>query len=110
MPGQKLQVLYLLHGSGGGFRDWTNDSDVAGFAASGLLLVMPEGSSSYYTNAVDRPQDRYEDYIVHDLISDVEGRFPIATGRSIRAIVGISMGGFGAVALRHPDLFISQAE
>ena len=108
MPGQKLLVLYLLHGGGGGFRDWTNDSDVAGFAASGLLLVMPEASSSYYTNAVDQPQDRHEDYIVHDLISDVEGRFPIATGRSNRAIVGISMGGFGAVklALRHPDLFI----
>jgi len=108
MPGQKLQVLYLLHGGGGGFRDWTNDSDVAGFAALGLLLVMPEGNSSYYTNAVDQPQDRYEDYIVHDLISDVEGRFPTASGRSNRAIVGISMGGFGAVklALRHPDLFI----
>lgn len=68
---------------------------------------MPEGSSSYYTNAVDPPQDRYEDYIVNDLILDVERRFPVAPGRSNRAIVGISMGGFGAVklALRHPDLF-----
>jgi putative tributyrin esterase len=105
--GQKLPVVYLLHGGGGGFRDWTNDSDVARFAESGLLLVMPEGGSSYYTNAVDPPQDRYEDYIVGDLISDVESRFPTATGRSNRAIVGVSMGGFGAVkiALRHPELF-----
>jgi putative tributyrin esterase len=106
-PGQKLPVVYLLHGGGGGFRDWTNDSDVARFAESGLLLVMPEGGSSYYTNAVDPPQDRYEDYIVSDLIADVESRFPAATGRSNRAIVGVSMGGFGAVkiALRHPELF-----
>ncbi|MGA1988681.1 MAG: alpha/beta hydrolase family protein, partial [Candidatus Sulfotelmatobacter sp.] len=74
----------------------------------GLVLVMPEGGSSYYTNAADPPQDRYEDYIVRDLISDVESRFPVATGRSNRAIVGVSMGGFGAVklALRHPELFI----
>ena len=105
--GQKLLAVYLLHGGGGGFRDWTNDSDVAQFAESGLLLVMPEGGSSYYTNAVDPPQDRYEDYITRDLIADVETRFPAATGRAKRAIVGVSMGGFGAVtlALRHPDLF-----
>jgi putative tributyrin esterase len=105
--GQRLPAVYLLHGGGGGFRDWTNDSDVARFAASGLVLVMPEGGSSYYTNAVDPPQDRYEDYIVHDLIADVESKFLVAPGRSNRAIMGTSMGGFGAVklALRHPDLF-----
>jgi putative tributyrin esterase len=107
-PEQKLQVVYLLHGAGGGFRDWSNDSDVARFAESGLLLVMPEAGSSYYTNAVDPPQDRYEDYIVGDLISEVESKFPVATGRSNRAIVGVSMGGVGAVnlALRHPELFV----
>jgi putative tributyrin esterase len=106
-PGQRLPVVYLLHGGGGDFRDWTNYSDVARFAESGRLLVMPEGESSYYTNAVDPPQDRYEDYIVDDLIADVESRFPAATGRSNRAIAGVSMGGFGAVkiALRHPELF-----
>jgi len=105
--GQKLPVVYLLHGAGGGFRDWTNYSDVARFAESGLLLVMPEGGSSYYTNSVAEPQDRYEDYIMSDLISEVESRFPAATGRSNRAIVGVSMGGFGAVklALRHPGQF-----
>jgi S-formylglutathione hydrolase FrmB len=105
--GQKLPVVYLLHGGGGGFRDWSNYSDVASFAEQGLLLVMPEGESSYYTNAVDPPQDRFEDYITHDLISDVESKFPTAAGRANRAILGVSMGGFGAVkiGLRHPDLF-----
>jgi putative tributyrin esterase len=107
-PGRKLQVVYLLHGSGGGFRDWTNYSDVAGFAESGFVLVMLEGGASYYTNAVDPTEDRYEDYIVQDLISEVENKFPVAPGRRNRAIVGVSMGGFGAVklALRHPELFM----
>jgi len=103
-----LPVVYLLHGGGGGFRDWSNYSDVAHFAERGLLLVMPEGGSSYYTNAVDPAHDRYEDYVTEDLIADVEGRFPAAPGRANRAIIGVSMGGFGAVkiGLRHPDLFV----
>jgi S-formylglutathione hydrolase FrmB len=56
--GHKLPVVYLLHGLGGGFRDWTNYSDVANFAEGGLILVMPEGDSSYYVNSAQRPQDR----------------------------------------------------
>lgn len=104
---QKLPIAYLLHGGGGDFRDWSNYSDVSQFAENKLVLVMPEGNYSYYVNAVERPADRYEDYIVQDLLSDVEGRFPLAKGRANRAIVGVSMGGFGAIkiALSHPDLF-----
>lgn len=105
--GQKLPVVYLLHGGGGGFRDWSNYSDVARFAERGLILVMPEANDSYYTNAADHPRDRYEDYIVGDLIADVERQFQAATTREKRAIVGVSMGGFGAVklAFKRSDLF-----
>ena len=105
--GEKLPVVYLLHGGGGAYRDWSNYSDVAHFAEQSLILVMPEGNSSYYTNAATRPEDRYEDYITKDLIADVESRFPAAASRSSRAMVGVSMGGFGAInmALKHPNLF-----
>ena len=50
-----------------------------------MVLVMPEGDSSYYTNSFEHPQDRYEDYIMKDLIHDVESRFPVASGRQSRA-------------------------
>ena len=104
---QKLPVAYLLHGAEGGFHDWSNYSDVARFAEAGVVLVMPQGDYSYYVNAVGRPSDRYEDYIVQDLLSDVEAKFSIGRGRASHAIVGVSMGGFGAIkiALSHPDLF-----
>ena len=104
---QKLPVIYLLHGGGGGYRDWSNYSDVARFSEQGFVLIMPEGSSSYYMNAAERSQDRYEDYLTHDLIADVESRFPAWGGREHRAIVGVSMGGFGALVLglKHPHLF-----
>ena len=107
-PGQKLPVVYLLHGGGGGYRDWTNYSDVAKYAESGLILVMPEGGSSYYTNSAEHPEDRYEDYLVNDVVSEVESRYPVTVGRQNRAIVGVSMGGYGAVknALKHPELFV----
>jgi S-formylglutathione hydrolase FrmB len=107
-PSQRLPAVYLLHGGGGNFRDWSNYSDVAEFAASGFVLVMPEGESSYFVNSAQHPQDRYEDYIAEDVISDVERRFPVAGDRAHRAIAGVSMGGYGAInlALKHPDLFV----
>ena len=102
--GVKFPVVYLLHGGSGDFRDWTNYSDVARFAEHGLILVMPDGDESYYTNSADHPDQRYEDYIVKDVVADAETRFPVASDRSHRAIAGISMGGFGAVklSLKHP--------
>jgi S-formylglutathione hydrolase FrmB len=105
--GVKFPVVYLLHGGAGNFRDWTNYSDVARFAERGLILVMPDGDESYYTNSADHPEQRYEDYIVKDLLADVETRFPIASDRAHRAMAGLSMGGFGAVklSLKHPELF-----
>jgi S-formylglutathione hydrolase FrmB len=109
IAGQKLPVVYLLHGGdGGGFRDWSNESEVAAYATRKLILVMPEGAYSYYMNAVEKPEDRYEDYVLQDLIPDVATRFPASNVQESRAIVGISMGGFAAIkwALSRPDLFV----
>ena len=112
ISGQKLPVIYLLHGGNGNYKDWSNDSDVAQYAApnggsGGLILVMPEGAFSYYQNAALKPEDKYEDYLLNDLIGDVETRFPAAKDREHRAIIGISMGGFAAakLALSRPELF-----
>ena len=107
IPGAKLPVVYLLHGGDGSFRDWSNDSQVSQYAARGVILVMPEGAFSYYMNAAEKTEDKYEDYIFTDLVSDVEARFPAANTRDKRAIIGISMGGFAAIkiALTRPELF-----
>src|ERR1035438_2586338 len=89
------------------FSEWANGSDDAQYPARGLILVMPAGDSSYYVNAALKPEDRYGDYLVHDLIADVETRFPAAGGRENRAVIGVSMGGYAAIylALSRPDLF-----
>jgi putative tributyrin esterase len=105
--GVRFPTVYLLHGCGTSFRDWSNYSDVGAYASKGLILVMVDGACSYYMNAALNANDRYEDYFVHDLIFDVESRFPVLRGRENRAVTGVSMGGFAAVklALARPDLF-----
>ena len=106
-PGQKLPVVYLLHGNGGSFTNWSNYSDVPQYALRGMILVMPDGGSSYYMNAAEELNEKYEDYVTKDLIADVQARFPAQPDREHRAIVGVSMGGFAAIeyALARPDLF-----
>jgi putative tributyrin esterase len=109
-PGNKLPVVYLLHGGNGTFRDFSNYSNVNKFALAGpggMILVMPEGEFSYWFNAVKKPQDRFQDYVTNDLVADVESRFPAARDRNHRAIIGISMGGWAAIklGLDHSDLY-----
>jgi putative tributyrin esterase len=105
--GTRLPPVYLLHGCGTSFRDWSNYSDVGAYAAKGFVLVMVDGACSYYVNAALNSKDKYEDYFVHDLISDAESRLPVLGDRGNRAVVGVSMGGFAALklALTRPDLF-----
>ena len=79
-------------------RTRSNYSDVARFGDAGLVLVMPQGDYAYYLNAVQPPENRYENYIVHDLVSDVEPKFAVAKRRSDRSSVGVSMGGLGLAA------------
>jgi S-formylglutathione hydrolase len=105
--GRRLSAIYLLHGGGGGYKDWSNYSDVGQYAAHGYVLVMPDGASSYWVNAAGGTKERYGDFLTQDLIADVEQRFSVAADRGSRAVVGVSMGGYGAVelALTRPDLF-----
>jgi S-formylglutathione hydrolase FrmB len=97
--GQTIRVVYLLHGNGGGFRDWSTNSSIAQMARNGYVLVMPEGRSSYFMNSASKPDERYEDFITHDLTVDAEQGLPSLITRSDRALIGVSMGGFAAIVL-----------
>jgi putative tributyrin esterase len=106
--GERLPVLYLLHGANSGPAEIQQRSEVVQLATSvHLIVVMPEAGFSYYTNARHLRHARWEDAIVSDLPRDVEARFPVLQGREHRGIAGISMGGYGAVklALKHPEFY-----
>ena len=104
---RRYPVLYLLHGLGGNYRDWTTRSNLADYTRSlPLIVVMPDGENGWYTNAMDGSA-RVEDYIFTDLPADVVQKFRTINSRYGRAIAGLSMGGYGALkmALKRPSAF-----
>ena len=100
-------VLYLLHGLFGSFENW---EELGGLGATigthKLIVVMPEGEDGWYTDGIN-DRDRYEEYIVRDLIQHCDRTYRTKTQKRFRAIAGNSMGGYGAVkiALKFPQLF-----
>jgi putative tributyrin esterase len=102
-----LPVLYLLHGLSDDYTAWMRRSAIERHvAAHRMLVVMPEGGRSWYTNARSPEQNRYEDHIL-EVTERVDRLFNTVADRGGRGIGGLSMGGYGAVklGLKHPDRF-----
>jgi S-formylglutathione hydrolase FrmB len=102
-------VLYLLHGLSGSAGDWVSErARLADHAAAyPFIIVVPEGHDGWYTDSATVPNEKYESYIISELIPDVERRFRAIASREGRAVAGLSMGGYGSLkfGLKHPELF-----
>jgi S-formylglutathione hydrolase FrmB len=104
----RYPVLYLLHGLSGHYSDWSSRSNVADHAAHyRMIVVTPEGNDSWYTNNATITTDKYESYILDELIPDVQQHYRTIEARYGRAIAGLSMGGYGAIkfGLKSPQTF-----
>lgn len=109
---RRYPVLYLLHGFGQNFQAWSRQG--VGFYAPlfDMIIVMPDAGNSWYVNWPEdgtAQKQAWEDHIVGDVIGHVDATYRTLAQREGRAINGLSMGGFGslAIGLRHPDLFVS---
>jgi len=101
-------VLYLLHGHGSDYTSWIANTSLTDYVYdSNLIVVTPEGGEGWYTDSATVDADKFETFIVKELIPDVENRFRVVPERSGRGIAGYSMGGYGALkfALKYPQLF-----
>ncbi len=101
-------VFYLLHGLSDDHTAWVRRTSIERYVeALPLIVVMPNGERSFYTDSKSNPTAAYETYLVSDLISFVDNTFQTLSNREGRVIGGLSMGGYGAlkIALKHPDLF-----
>ncbi|HJP90404.1 MAG TPA: alpha/beta hydrolase family protein [Pyrinomonadaceae bacterium] len=108
----RYPVLYLLHGLTGHYSDWIARTNVADYAAEyRLIIVMPEGNDSWYTDSASVVTDKYESYILKELLPDVEQRYRTIEARYGRSIAGLSMGGYGALkfGLKSPSTFVFAA-
>ena len=104
---RRYPVLYLLHGLTGDYKDWTTRTNLAEHVRTvPLIIVMPDGENSWYTNAADGGA-KFEDYMATELPADVVQKYRTINSRYGRAIAGLSMGGFGALklALKRPAQF-----
>lgn len=108
-PCRSYPVLYLLHGVGDTWQDWTKRSDVVAFASQfPVIIVMPDGgkggNAGWYSDWADGSR-QWEQFHT-SLIPWVDAHYR-TLGAGHRMIAGFSMGGFGAMsyAARHPGLF-----
>jgi len=101
-------VLYLLHGLYGDRTNWSELTKLTEYARSlDWIIVMPDAGNSWYANSIANPKDRYDDFVIQDLIPEIETKYRTFASRSGRAIAGLSMGGYGSLkfALKQPSLF-----
>ena len=104
----RYPVLYLLHGLSGHYSDWASRSNVADYAQQyRMIVVTPEGNDGWYTDNAAVATDKYESYILQELIPDVQQRYRTIEARYGRSIAGLSMGGYGAIkfGLKSPQTF-----
>lgn len=114
MSKRTYPVVYLLHGFGDDDAAWIHNGEVAETLdraiadrhATPMIVVMPDGGSSWFVNSADGAS-KWEDYFFKEFLPFIEERFRIRAHRRSRAIGGISMGGYSALsyALRHSDRF-----
>jgi len=111
-------VVYLLHGYTDDHTGWLQFGEINRYAdqaiAAGtippMIIVMPNGDSSWYINSYDG-KEKYEDFFVKEFMPAIEKTYRIKAGKKYRGIAGLSMGGYGSLlyALKYPELFAAAA-
>jgi S-formylglutathione hydrolase FrmB len=138
-PARRYPVAYYLHGLAGSEVDWTKSGhlnevmdSLIGAGGPEMIVVMPDGDDGWYTtwnslvtvetcrktaparekaDSYCVPWQHYDDYIARDVVPFADKKYRTRGDRQHRAIAGLSMGGYGAMALalEYPDLFAAAA-
>lgn len=102
-------TVYLLHGLTGHFNDWGDKTKLEEYSTNyKYIIVMPEGNNGWYSDSEKAENDKYESYIIEELIPEIENKYRVKKDRESRVIAGLSMGGYGSLkfGLKYPEKFI----
>jgi len=110
-------VLYYMHGIGDNEQSlintggWNQYDDLLRQKKVGeFILAAPAGGATFFINSRDG-RVLYEDFFLKEFMPAIEKKYRASSQRSQRGLIGISMGGFGALhmAFAHPEMFVSTA-
>ncbi|MBN1132114.1 MAG: hypothetical protein JXR52_08500 [Bacteroidales bacterium] len=109
---ESYPVVYLLHGYGDDQTSWYKYglikyfSDLYADENVPMIFLMPQGFNSYYVNRSSGNLP-YMDFFTKELVPEIDSLFRTKKEASQRAVMGYSMGGYGALILpeKNPDLF-----
>lgn len=111
---ETYSVIYLLHGYGGDNTSWLDrcninlliDSLRSSDKIREYIYVLPDAGKSYYLNNFDS-SIMYEDFFIREFIPYIDSHYRTKVCREGRTLMGLSMGGFGAISLavKYPGLF-----
>jgi enterochelin esterase-like enzyme len=111
---EKYPVIYLLHGIGGDGESWIKRCNFNSLVdslkdckqISDFIYIMPDARNSYYINNYNKSYC-YESFFINEFIPHIDSSFRTKPSATERSIMGLSMGGFGAVmlGLKYPDFF-----
>lgn len=93
---EEVNVLFLLHGYQGYYKDWVRNSNIERYASKyRLAVIMPSINNSYYNNM--EYGFNYFDFINIELHTIVQSLFNLKMSKNNTFIAGLSMGGYGAL-------------
>lgn len=110
-------VVFFMHGAFQGALQWYTDDyapplreigidekfpafTVVSFDTSGMSFFSDEGDES-------RGSEAFETWFIDEFMDHVSEKHDLCQRRSCRSVIGVSMGGYGALktGLKHPELF-----
>ena len=99
-------VAYVLHGLRGNSSSWLDYSMLPVYAMAGnTIFILPDAGRSMYTDM--KHGFRYFTYLTEELPQICRSVFNISADREHTAVMGASMGGYGALkcALAKPEQY-----
>ena len=105
----KYPLLFMLHGHGGDYKQWSEIIDLQHYANQyNFIIVCPDGHyDSWYVDSPILKESQFETYFFYTLVPDIFNNYKTDSANIF--ITGLSMGGHGAINLflNYPGFFES---